>query len=55
MTSFIPKKDMPGREVLSKKTEQARKDNQLKEAREGKKDYKAPKLTLTRGKDGSLC
>ena len=55
MTSFIPKKDMPGREVLSRKTEKARDENKMKEARSAKKDYKAPKLTLTRGKDGSLC
>ena len=55
MKSYIPKKEAEGREVLSRNTEQARKDHQMKEARTSKKNYKAPKLTLTRGKDGSLC
>ena len=39
MKSYIPKKDMPGREVLSRKTEKARDENKMKEARSAKKDY----------------
>ena len=54
MPPFMPTKNKEAREVFGRKTSAARESTKMREAREAKKSYKAPKLTMSRGKDGNL-
>ena len=51
---FVPTSDKTARKGFSRSTDAARKEAVKQTAKEGKKNYQAPKLTMSRNSKGCL-
>ena len=51
---FVPTSDKTARKGFSRSTDAARKEAVKQTAKEGKKNYQAPKLTMSRNSKGEL-